>query len=119
MARSLTRPSRCAKIRRSTGVATAGDHLLLLQGVAEMIPTAASNKGFFNPRVAGARGRPSYPISFFSIQLSPGPMSLADVLHPTHRANNPSDIIRDRNHPQLCTVAVGCSAKLLYDLSQF
>ena len=45
MARSLTRPSRCAKIRRSTGVATAGDHLLLLQGVAEMIPTARVQQG--------------------------------------------------------------------------
>ena len=45
MARFLTHPSRCAKIRRSTGLATAGDHLLLLQGVAEMIPTARVQQG--------------------------------------------------------------------------
>ena len=40
MARFLTCPSRCAKTRRSTGVAAAGDRLLLLQGAAEIIPTA-------------------------------------------------------------------------------
>ena len=45
MARFLTRPCRCAKTRRSTGVAAAGDHLLLLQGVAEMIPTARVQQG--------------------------------------------------------------------------
>ncbi len=45
MARSLTRPSHCAKIRRSTGVATAGNHLLRLQGVAEMLPTARVQQG--------------------------------------------------------------------------
>jgi len=55
---------------------------------------------------------------FFSILLHPGPMNFTHVLHPAHRANNPSDIVRNRDHPQLCTVAVGCSAKFLYDLSQ-
>ena len=38
-------PIPCAKIRRSTGVAAAGDHLLLLHGVAEMIPTARVQQG--------------------------------------------------------------------------
>jgi hypothetical protein len=55
---------------------------------------------------------------FINSLLRPGPVNFAHVLHPAHRANNPSDIVRDRDHPQLCTVAVGCAAKFLYDLSQ-
>ncbi len=55
---------------------------------------------------------------FINSLLRPGPVNFAHMLYPAHRANNPSDIVRDRNHPQLCTVAVGCSAKFLYNLSQ-
>jgi hypothetical protein len=31
--------------------------------------------------------------------LIPRPVDFADVLHPTHTANDPSDIVRDRDHP--------------------
>jgi hypothetical protein len=44
-------------------------------------------------------------------------MDFADVLYPTHRANFPTDIIRDRDDSQLCTMTSGSPTKLLYDLS--
>ena len=83
-------------------------------------------------KVAASEDRKTYPMGyveglndartpvadFINSLLRPGPVNFAHVLHPAHRANNPSDIVRDRNHPQLCTVAVGCSAKFLYNLSQ-
>ena len=52
-------------------------------------------------------------------ELRPGPMNFADVLHPAHGANYPSNIVRDRDHPQLCTMAIGSPTKFLHDLSQF
>ena len=49
-------------------------------------------------------------------QLGPGSVDFADVLHPTHGANVPPDIVRDRYHPQLCAMAIGSPTEFLHDL---
>jgi hypothetical protein len=43
-------------------------------------------------------------------------MDFADVLYPAHGANFPPDIVRDRNYPQLCTMAVGSPTEFFHDL---
>jgi hypothetical protein len=48
--------------------------------------------------------------------LSPGPVDFADVLYPTHGANFPPDIVRDRDNPQLCAMAIGSPTEFLHDL---
>ena len=48
--------------------------------------------------------------------LSPGPVDFADVLHPAHGANFPPDIVRNRDHPQLCAMAIGSPTEFLHDL---
>src|SRR5205085_5344410 len=50
--------------------------------------------------------------------LCPGSVDFADVLSPTHGANFPSDIVRNRDHPQLCTMAIGSSTQFLDDLGK-
>jgi len=36
---------------------------------------------------------------FINSLLRPDPVNFAHVLHPTHTANDPSDIVWDRDHP--------------------
>ena len=50
--------------------------------------------------------------------LSPGPVRFADVLYPAHGANFPPDIVRNRDNPQLCAMAIGSPTEFLHDLGQ-
>ena len=49
-------------------------------------------------------------------QLGPGSVDFAHVLHSTHGANDPPDVVRDRYYPQLCTMAIGSPTEFLHDL---
>jgi hypothetical protein len=43
-------------------------------------------------------------------------VNLADVLYPAHGADFPPNIVRDRDHPQLCAMAIGSPIELFYNL---
>ena len=49
-------------------------------------------------------------------QLGPGSVDFAHVLHSTHGANDPPDVLRNRYHPQLCTMAIGSPTEFLHNL---
>jgi len=51
--------------------------------------------------------------------LCPGPVDFDDVLYPAHGANFQPDVVRDRDYPQFCTMAIGSPTKFLHNLGQF
>lgn len=50
--------------------------------------------------------------------LGPGPVQFANMLDPAHCTNLPTDIVRNRDDPQLSTMAIGCHTELFHNLCQ-